>query len=459
MKISINFHNFFDKGNNKKGMTLENKSNVKVNIQKIKGLLIEQLLKNEENLSSKEGKDNLIKYLKDMGVDSTKDNMETLKKVLKSQIPANKELFKKINSIKIKYSMLKEMNSKDVKLPKEIIKKDLNKISVKELKSLLDKPIETKELKGVSKEEITFLVGDKTSKEELATKKESMKLNFEKNTHISESLDKNNKADKIINKDKIHKDNNIYNKKDLTKNEVIKDNRVEDKILFLIKNNMKTSIENLDKSKYIFKEESITKDIKDLLHKIKDPKIRNVIKKIILSKLNFKEISSLKGNIKDTHSLLELIKEELSDKTNSSEKEQINKILEGMKFFEKVNKEMYYVQTPLLIEDEMRQLELYMEKENSSKKSKSGDNISFELETKNLGNIMCNLNMHNEKLNLKFYVDDEKTLEKIEKKEDKLRENLDYLELEEMIVKYIIGKQDENVYLENKKFNFVDIKV
>ncbi|MCT4594962.1 MAG: hypothetical protein N4A57_11935 [Anaeromicrobium sp.] len=469
MKIGINFHKILDKGNNKREVTSQNG---KVKIAQLKSALIEELLKNESEEVPKETKEKLVKYLKDMNVDDSKENMDTLKKIIKNEIPLNKELFKRVNNIRAKYNLIKDIRSNEgTEVPKELYEEEIDKIPLRKIKELLsessgkDKTLEKNNMNEKAEENILKegTIKESTHKDEL----EKRSVSLEGKEIPKNDLNKKNNEIKPLEK-KTENTNEKTNNKDGIKKETLNKKLIEnlsldkttDKILFLIKNNMKVNLENLDKTKYIFKEENISDDIKELIDSIDDPKIKNIIKKFILNRSNVDEGQQIKDNAKKMYSFLENIKDELSEEKNPVQRQQIDKLLDTMKFLDKVNKEMYYMQVPMLIDDHIKNLEMYMEKKNGKKKSMESRGISFTLETKNLGDITCQINAYDEDMNLKFHVNNDKVMNKIKDKEDKLKAYLEDMDFENILIKYLVGKKkDELVYLESKEINFVDIKV
>ncbi|PAB61360.1 flagellar hook-length control protein FliK [Anaeromicrobium sediminis] len=464
MKIGINFHKILDKGNNKREVAPKQ---IKTKVAQLKSALIEELLKNESEQVTKETKEKLVKYLKDMNVDDSKENMDTLKKIIKNEIPLSKELFKRVNNIRAKYNLIKDIKTNEgIKLPEELYKEEIDKIPLKKINELLSESSgkDNTLVKGNVKENVEENIPKEGPIKESIAEENVEKKNTspEKNEIIKNNLNKKNDETEPMEK-KTESSNEKPNNKEVVNKET-KENfvldKTTDKILFLIKNNLKVNLENLDKAKYIFKEEKISEDIKELIESIDDPKVKNIIKKFILSKSNMDEGQPIKDNVKKMYSLLEAIKDELSEKDSPAQREQVDKLLDTMKFLDKVNKEMYYMQVPLLIDDDIRNLEMYMEKKDGKKKSIEGKGISFTLETKNLGDITCQINVNDENMNLKFHVNDDEIMNKMKNKEDKLKNHLEDMDFENILIKYLVGiKKDEIVYLENKEINFVDVKV
>ncbi|WP_077367420.1 hypothetical protein [Anaerosalibacter sp. Marseille-P3206] len=213
---------------------------------------------------------------------------------------------------------------------------------------------------------------------------------------------------------------------------MISDGEVDSKliktVIFLLKNNIKISVNNL---KNIFRlmdnEEIISKELIDKLNDHSDKSNTNEKKVDSNSKVNItfteKDIVSLREYNDDVKKKLELIKDfSTNEKTDGSKdiKETIKELGNRIDFLNDMNKELNFMYIPLTIKDGETDGSIsFLKKKRHSKGKSEKLNVFINLNMKYLGNVKIMCEAFDDLVNINFNLD-EKHISFIKSYEKKL---------------------------------------
>lgn len=194
-------------------------------------------------------------------------------------------------------------------------------------------------------------------------------------------------------------------------------------------------------------------------------KLTNLLNKFQIS--NLKDKDNFNSVMKDLYEGFEEIKSNLENNGSSGE---ISKHIEEMKasldFINKLNESMTFMQMPLNMNDTIKNLDIFIKKNNKSSKriNTSNAKIFISLNTNNLDLVQVLIELNRKDINLNFKVANEKIKDIIKKNENILSSKLQEYDFNNVIFKYNITteKQDiisSDLFAGKNKLNTLDLRV
>ncbi|MCT4618594.1 MAG: hypothetical protein N4A62_04315 [Marinisporobacter sp.] len=439
------------------GKLLEAKSNIPIEAQKndvlkfqVKSIdenqiliqpIIEELREKGE-ISTAEKK--IINLLESLNVKSGQEEVELVKKLIVNEIPVSKEILNNIIQSKGSFEIMETLlNNKTNSLTEDMVTENIQKV----LKNLL-------KVEGHTK-------GDEYREPENVKKlgiKDAGLLETQKN--IMENGKQKLSHDKIV-----HSNINIH------------DMNFE-KIIFLLKNNLKVNMLNITNvNNILLKDFTITKEMDQLIEVLYENKetahlgkgleqIFSKLKDMILEK-KFEPGEM----IKEMHVKLELVKQSIENINSKEQGDALNNIANlknSLDFMSKINQFQTYFQIPIFLNDERRNLELYISKDDKNRKKINPKDVKIlvALDTKTMDKVQVLIEIKDKNITCNFKVTTDETKKKLIAFEKDLKEVLTGLDFKGMNMKYSVGNVGNNILEEDltkkqvdKKIRFIDLKV
>lgn len=391
--------------------------------------------------------------LSQIGIKVDENNKQLIELLYKNQVPITKDNIEKILSTKKYYGKLVELiKDADISINSKIISDDIKEV----LKHLIQKEYDTSKSKVNQQDFIRQ--NDKTSINQQNINKSN-----------SNELIKTNKDIGFI-KDFFDNNSNIS----------------LEKLVFMLKNNMDFNTKNFVLlNNVILGQKTITNQIKELINVLEDNslvgdsntideknnkesndknQIVDLLRKFDIS--NIKEKDKLNSIMKELFERLEVIKNgTLTKETNTIITRHFDEVKNSLDFVNKLNENITFIQVPLHINNSLKNLDIYINKDAKSNRNKSKKNtkIFISLNTNNLDLVQVYIEINKKDLSLNFRVCNKKIENIIKANEKILSNNLSEYEFNNIIFKYNVSTEKinlTNVDVDNKsELNTLDIRV
>lgn len=388
---------------------------------------------------------------------------EIISFLLKHELPISEEIIKQIESTKKNYGKVIDLIKNESLFNNEdFIKEDINKV----LKTLiLDKSMNSMENTNQTKSNKT---NDDFSNKNINTVENSLgNIN-----QIQSNKANNNFSNENIQAIENLSDNLYYNSlKNIT----------EEKLVFLLKNELDFNLENIKLfDDILLDREKIGKKLNqvvEIINKLNKNNIENSdnnssTQKLLnlISRANiavFKNKQEFNKVIEEIFIELEDLKLEGQDqKTVSKFNRAIEDIKSSLKFISQIKENNYFIQIPIYINNQIKNLDIIIKREEEKakqKKSIESFKIFISLNTNNLNTVQSLIEVIDKKLYINFKVYNEKILKKFKKNENILIKTLNKLGFKNNIINYKIFETKETLMdfssKKYNKFNNIDMKV
>ncbi|MEW9123727.1 MAG: flagellar hook-length control protein FliK, partial [Thermotaleaceae bacterium] len=308
----------------------------------------------------------------------------------------------------------------------------------------------------------------------------NLEVNADKNMEIG--MEKHiPKLNEILKNSSIHPEAGIIPEKKLPnflENINIK-NLTYEKIIFLLKNNFQTNLINAVKvNEILYREAPLGKQLQTLIAGLKDHKEMEEVTKTfenIQSKMKVSLIqdkAGLKDVIKELYSHVHRAGEMIESGVIRGGKEllqQVESVKNSIDFMNKINQYQGFIQLPLHINGQERNLEILLcnkNKKNSSKNPKDMK-IFISLDTKTMETVQAFIEIKEKGVSCNFRLENERIKEYIEKNEKKLHHTLEALGFEKIDIRYnvfsgnlnLLQVLEEESQMKKTKRNFLDLRV
>lgn len=404
--------------------------------------------------------------LSEMGVKLNESNKDLIELLIKNQIPITKENITAIQSTRDYYEKMAEIiKENNVTINSDTINNNI-KDSLKNLIQIRDYSPSNNDNRAVQKNSNQinpFNISVEGNNNVLMTKaSESNNISNREIPFAQDFLNNENKAslEKLVfmlknnldfsPKDIILVDNLLAGKKTLT-------NQIEGLIKLvdeeLVENKGNNSIKDTDyQAKEIFGKD-IKKTLVTLLNKFQ--------------MLDFKEDGRLSQAFKELYEGLEEIKASIANsESNSLIGKTIEEIKASLDFVNRLNENMAFIQIPLNMNGAVKNLDIFIRKENKSRKKIDSSNakLFISLNTNNLDLVQVLIELKEKEINLNFKVSNEKIKGIIKNNEELLSSKLEEQGFSNIIFKYNISTEkqditDSELFEGNKKLNTLDLRV
>lgn len=395
--------------------------------------------------------------LSQMGIKLDDNNKDLIELLYKNQIPITKENVDKLLSTKNYYGKLVEfMKNNDTPISSQMINDDIKEV----LKNLIQRETETPNSK-INQPDNVQQNDEKVIKQQ----------NFDKGS-FNEVKNINNEASFV--KDLFSKNSNIS----------------LEKLVFMLKNNMNFSAKNFALiNNIVLGEKTITNQIQGLIKELEENDVTretnitetnitennkeantknellDLLRKFDIS--NIKEKDKLNSIMKELFERLEAVKDSsLGTQTKSIINKHVEELKTSLDFVNKLNENINFIQVPLHINNSLKNLDIYINKEAKSNKNKgkNSTNIFISLNTNNLDLVQVLIELNKKDLYLNFRVCNEKIKSIIKSKEKILCDSLKNYDFNNIIFKYKVSNERinlTNIEVENNKskLNTFDIRV
>lgn len=369
----------------------------------------------------------------------------------------------------------KNINIKDSKLSSELIKSLMEnnvKLSEENLINsikILDKLIDLLSLDEDKK--VIFLEGKNNSEENINSdniKEVYSKKITEDNIKLKEFIPNKSHIKHLLITDK----DSYTDKKDLTsmvkefllENEDIKSEEFPKIISFIIKNNIKPSLNNIQNIRKLNNDpEGFLKEFTTIKENFKEFIKNNIGKKDFINKTKL-----LQENLEDDKILkingfkeLEEIVEEIKTLKNYNFKEEISLFKDKMDFLKEINKDLSFMFIPLNYEPDSLKGVVNFLKEKDKKTRNGKINVFISLNTKTLGDIKVSCELYMKNINVKINID-KRDLKLFQSQEDKLTKKILDIGYNLNKIDYVFDEDlnliDQIVFNESPRY-LLDIKV
>ncbi|MCT4606702.1 MAG: hypothetical protein N4A64_11480 [Marinisporobacter sp.] len=386
----------------------------------------------------------IVNLLESLNVKSGKEEIELVKKLIVNEIPVNKEILDNIIQSKGSFEKIETLlNNKPNSVTQNMITKDIREV----LKTLLKLEVHTKENEYNEFQKVKEL-GIKSSNG-LETQKNIMEKEHQK----------------------------LFDHKTVHSNINIQDMNFE-KIIFLLKNNLKMNMLNMTNiNNILLKDFTITKEIDQLIEVLYENKetahlgksleqIFSKLKDMILEK-KFEPGEM----IKEIHVKLELVKqsiENISSKEQGDALKNIANLKNSLDFVSKINQFQTYFQMPIFFNDERKNLELYISKDDKNRKKINPKDVKIlvALDTKTMDKVQVLIGIKDKNITCNFKVTTDETKKMLLAFENDLKEALKLLDFKGISMKYVVGNSENNMIGQeltkkeiDEKIRFIDLKV
>ncbi|QEK12289.1 hypothetical protein FQB35_07815 [Crassaminicella thermophila] len=345
----------------------------------------------------------IISILKEFDIKPEKEKIELVKKLIVNKIPVSKENIIKIANSKVDFERVETLfNSKAIEINEKILNDDIRKV----LKNLLKVEFDSGDLKNSNKQ-----------------------TNF-KNINI-----KNVNFEKII---------------------------------FLLKNKLTINISNITNlNNLLMKDFTVTKQTEELINLLyKNDQTMHLAKgvealSLKIKNMIFKKTFKPQEVIKEMHIKIELIKQ-VVENIDSKERNQILNSITNLKnsldFINKLNEFQTYMQIPIVLNDEKKNLDLLISKKDRNKKKIDPKDVKIlvEINTKNMDKVKVLIEIKEKNIICNFKVTTEKIQKKISKFEKYLKDALILLGYEQINMRYAVV-EDRNIVFDFNDENLNEI--
>lgn len=389
--------------------------------------------------------------LSQIGIKLDENNKELIELLYKNQIPITKDNVEKILSTKNYYGKLVEfIKNNDIPINSQIVNDDIKEV----LKEFIKNEYDTRT--------------DKTNQQEYIRQNDetvAKQQNIEDN-----NSNKTNNATSFI-KDFLNSNSNIS----------------LEKLVFMLKNNMNFNTKNFVLlNNVILGEKTVTNQIEELIKVLeqndliddsdiidKQPVKESNDKNQLLDLLrkfditNIKEKDKLNLAIKELYEGFEAAKSNaLGNESNNVLNKHFEEIKSSFDFINKLNENITFIQVPLHINNSLKNLDIYINKDSKSNQNnkKRNTNIFISLNTNNLDLVQVFIEIDKKDLRLNFRVRDEKIKNIIRSNEKILSNNLDKYDFNNIMFKYNVSTERinlTNMEVDNykSKLSTLDIRV
>lgn len=249
----------------------------------------------------------------------------------------------------------------------------------------------------------------------------------------------------------------------------------QDKLIFILKNNLKFNLVNLKLiEEIIIGEKDITKQVNNLITLLKENGLKTEQYKNLLSLIKSINITNLKNKV-DINQVFSKLYTEIENLKNIVQNKKfynnISKEIENIKssldFLSKLNENLTFIQIPININNFTQNLDIYISRENKKNKKINKDNtkIFISLDTKNLNLVQVLIEISNKKINLIFKLGANNIKEIFRKNEKEIFDKLSHLGFEEINIKYNVTEEKISLinlpFTDQKKYKYnkLDLKV
>ncbi|QXM05773.1 hypothetical protein [Crassaminicella indica] len=395
-----------------------------------------------EEIDNKEEMDNgqkkIISLLKELNIKPGEEEIELVKKLIANRILVSKENLTNIIQLKSNFEKIETLiNTKSIPINEKIMNEHIREV----LKELLKEDGYIKENEYSKDENIKNIVKDSYSLE--LEKNMQQKLSAERSVHS-----------KNINPMSY------------------------EKIIFLLKNNLKMNIMNLKNiNNLLMKEFTVSKQMDELigflykndetayLGKSLDQLFSN-IKDMIFEK-NFEPHEIMK----EIHIKLEMIKQSIENISSKDQEDILNNITNlknSLDFMNKLNPLQTYFQIPIFFNDERRNIELFISKDSKNKKKINPKDVKIliALDTKTMDRVQVLIEIKDKNIMCNFKVKTDEIKKKLLAFEKDLKEILMHLGFTGINTKYAVSNTGNDILEEalnkkeiHEKMQFIDLKV
>lgn len=415
--------------------------------------------------------------LSDAGIKLNESNKDLIELLFKNQIPITKENIGAIQSTKDYYSkVIQLIKENNIPIDSGTLDNDI-KETLKNIIKSNDYNVSNNENKGNPKDIIA-----KTDGSDIPVRENQQEqiTNDSKNNNVSnknipfaqEFLNDENKAsfEKLTfmlknnldfsAKDIVLVDNLLSGKKTLTNQiegliKVLDEELVESKRNDGVKNNDVQSKDLVTKDEVT--KGIVNKDIKDSLS--------NLVDKLKIS--NLKEKDKFNAVMKELYEGFEEIKDSISSAgSNSVIGKHIEEIRASIDFINRLNENMAFIQIPLNMNGAVKNLDIFVKKDNKSSKKIDSSNakVFISLNTNNLDLVQVLIELNQKEITLNFKTVNEKIKGIIKNNEELLSNKLKEQDFNNVMFRYSIltEKQDltDSKLFEGKnKLNTLDLRV
>lgn len=439
-------------------------------------ILLKPVLDDAEAIRAAEQK--IASLLEKMGLTPDKEKIEIVKEMIRFQLPVQANTLKEISNLKTAYEKVsdwlhllplegeEDLSEHSIQtVLKRVLSTEIN--LERDLKTTINHSgIETglneiKEKTG----EIAFL--DMESKIPNRTIKGSAEI-------VENSIEKTIKKTIIE-----YRNGELEIKRPVQQTGFNLQNMTYEKIIFLLKNNFQANIQNGSNiNQILFHNAPVGKQLEDIVEALKDQKeIEQLVKNLedvgsriktslIQDKENVKEV------IRELYNNIQTVKDLVENGTVKVGKEviqQLDSLKSGIEFINKINHYQGFLQLPIQIKGEQRNLEIILcnKKKKNSSLNPSDLKIFISLDTKSLDTVQAFIEIKEKHVAVNFRLASEWVKNYVTKHENTLHAALKTLGFVKVDTNYSIFEDkldlitvlEQETLLNQKKHNFVDLWV
>ncbi|TCO79967.1 hypothetical protein [Marinisporobacter balticus] len=409
-----------------------------------KQITIQPIIENpdkEETTAPVEKK--IINLLKTLDIKSGKEEITLVKQLLANEIPASKENLLKMIQIKSDFEKMESLlQDKTINMNEKILNENIRLV----LKNLLKDGDVFKEKQS----NVLFQNERSSSNKELMhteIKKNGSNLTQEGTTRENTNL----------------KNVNIHNVN-------------FEKIIFLLKNNLSVNISNITNiNNLILKDDTVGSKIDNLVELLyKNEETSNFGKNIDGLFLKIKHMILEKKFepqeiMKEIYIKLELVKQGIGSLNPKNGEEILNNITNlknSLDFINKMNQFQNYLQIPIFLDNEHKNLECFISKDdkNGKKINPKDVKILVALDTKTMDKVQVLIDIKDKNITCNFKVIADEVKQILLKFENQLKDALMFLGFTQVNTNYAVSNIEGNILgIDNdqnsKKINCIDVKV
>ncbi len=428
-------------------------------------ILLKPILNDAEPLDATEKK--IMSLLEKMGLFPDKEKIEIIREMIRFQLPIHENTLKEIASLKTAYEKVSDW---------------AHLLPLEEEQSLSEKPIQAVFKKALS----TNPDLERTAKVAVSSPGTDAGANIEKG--------------KINERPLLEVEDRIYNTTTKQPKEVLEkivaewgkgetgirapipstgfnlQNMTYEKIIFLLKNNFQMNIQNASNvNQILFHAAPIGKQIEDLARELQEHKeIEQLVKSFedISSRMKpsiIQNKESIKDSIRDVYNNIQNIKDLVENgtvKISKSTMQQLDSLKSGIDFINKINHYQGFLQLPIHIKGEQRNLEIILcnKKKKNSLLNPSDLKIFISLDTKSMDTVQAFIEIKEKHVAVNFRLMSEQIKNYVIEHEVRLNTALKAMGFTKIDTSYGIYKDqldlitvlEQESLLSQKQHNFVD---
>ena len=439
-------------------------------------VLMKPITEDTEQANAAEKK--IVSLLEKMGLAPDKEKIEIVKEMIRFQLPIQGSTIKEAASAKTAYEKVAE---------------GIHQLPLEDKHALIEKPIQEvfKRVLNTDKE-LQLTVKDGGWGQEAAAEMNRFREKIidvppspieEKTSHnalkkheniIEVSPEKSSKQEAAVG-EKI----NAAAKEGISANLFNLQNMNYEKILFLLKNNFQMNIQNATQvNQILFHAAPVGKQLEEIVAALKEHKemedfvknLGDIGSRIKPSLLQNKE--SVKEVVRELYNNIQSIKELIENGTVKVGKEvvqQLDSLKNGIDFMNKLNHYQGFLQLPIQIGGEQRNLEIVLcnKRKTQAALNPSDLKIFISLDTKSMDTVQAFIEIKEKNLTVNFRLMNEQIKNYMLQHENKLQSGLTDLGFTKIDIRYgtfkdrlnLITVLEQEALLSQRKHNFVDMWV